>query len=362
MSTPRVMSSAYMQWAKQHVHIDYNLAVRGITSYPLSLLPVHLEELEITGDSYYGYAPLQEMIASHCGVGTDRVFASIGTSLANHIAMAVLAGPGDDVLIEEPGYELIVAAAQFLGVNVRRFQRRAADDFRIDPAAVARELTPATKIVIVTNLHNPTSAVTSDETLREIGEAARRVGAKVLVDEVYLDALFDTPRRTAVHLGPEFVVTNSLTKIYGLSGLRCGWVLAEPELVRRMWHLNDLYEGIPPHATERMSVIAMRHLSEIRAWSRAIMGENRARARTALLGRDDLECFFPDYGTVVFPRLKRGSVDELCRTLEGRYRTAVVPGRFFGMPEHFRVGFGPKPEQFRPGLDNLLKALDELPR
>ena len=81
MSTPRVMSSAYMQWAKGHVHIDYNLAVSGVTSYPLSLLPVRLEELEITGDSYYGYAPLQEAIASHCGVGTERVFASIGTSL-----------------------------------------------------------------------------------------------------------------------------------------------------------------------------------------------------------------------------------------------------------------------------------------
>ena len=98
---------------------------------------------------------------------------------------------------------------------------------------------------MITNLHNPSSAFADEATLRAVGEIARRVGARVLVDEVYLDAAFELAPRSAFHLGPEFVVTNSLTKVYGLSGLRCGWVLAEPELARRMWLLNDLVRRKP---------------------------------------------------------------------------------------------------------------------
>jgi aspartate/methionine/tyrosine aminotransferase len=352
------MSSAYMQWAKEHVHVDYNLAVSGLMNYPLARLPVQLEDLEITGNSYYGYAPLLEAIASRNGVGTDRVFSSIGTSLANHIAMAVLVAPGEEILIEDPGYELIVSAAAYLGAGIRRFRRRREEEFRVDPAEIARQMTPATKLIVITNLHNPTSAYTDDATLAEVGRIAARTGARVLVDEVYLDAVFDRPTRTAVHLGSQFVVTTSLTKVYGLSGLRCGWVLAEPDLVARMWRLNDLYEGIPPHATERMSVIAMEHLDEIRAWARSILDENRALARERLLPRTDIECFFPDSGTVIFPRLKRGSVDELYQILTSRYNTAVVPGRHFGMEDHFRVGLSGHPQTFRKGLANLCAALD----
>jgi aspartate/methionine/tyrosine aminotransferase len=273
----------------------------------------------------------------------------------------VLAGPGDEILIEDPGYELIVAAAGYLGAAVKRFPRRREDDFRIDPAEIERRMTSRTKLIVVTNLHNPSSSLTSEGTLSAIGAIARRFGARVLVDEVYLDAAFDRSPRSAIHLGEEFIVTNSLTKVYGLSGLRCGWVLAEPSLVRRMWQLNDLFEGIPPHATERMSVIALEHLGPIRIWARNILDENRKHAEEHLASRDDLECFFPDCGTVIFPRLRRGTVDTLYRRLMTTYDTAIAPGEFFGLPDHFRIGLGGKPETFRAGVRNLCAGLDSLP-
>ncbi len=359
--TPRVMESRYMQWAKQHVHVSYNLATSGLMSYPLSRLPVRLEDLEITGNSFYGYLPLQEALARHCSIGADRIFATLGTSLANHIAMAVLAGPGDEILIEDPGYELIVATAGYLGAVVRRFPRRPEANYQIDPGDIASRMSPRTKLIVVTNLHNPSSALTSEETLKEIGAIARRSGARVLVDEVYLDAAFDITPRSAVHLGEEFVITNSLTKVYGLSGLRCGWVLAEPSLIRRMWLLNDLFENIPPHATERMSVIALEHLDAIRAWSKGILDENRKCAKELLAPREDLECFFPVYGTVMFPRLMHGSVDTLYQHLLSRHDTAIAPGEFFGLPDHFRLGLGGTPESFRTGVMRLCAALDSLP-
>ena len=100
--------------------------------------------------------------------------------------------------------------------------------------------------------------------MREIGEIARTVGARVLVDEVYLDAVYDNTPRTSFHLGPQFVVTSSLTKVYGVSGLRCGWILAEPELARAMWRLNDLFAATPVHPGELLSVAVLRNLEAVR--------------------------------------------------------------------------------------------------
>lgn len=358
--TQRVMASAYMQWAKRHVQVPYNLAISGLMSYPRSLLPVRLEDLEITGASLYGYPPLQEALARHSGVGADRVFASIGTSLANHIAIAALTEPGDEILVEDPGYELIVSTAAYLGAAVTRFSRRPEEQFRVDPAEIARRITGRTRLIILTNLHNPSSALTDETTLAEIGRIASRAGARVLVDEIYLDAVFEGTPRSAVHLGKEFVVSSSLTKVYGLSGLRCGWVLAEPELVERMWRLNDLYSNIPSHATERMSVIAFEQLGAIRVWARTILDENRSAAASLLSSRDDLDCVIPAYGTVLFPRLKRGSVDGLYDLLLKECQTAIAPGKFFGPADHFRIGLGGKPETTLTGLQNLCAALDAL--
>src|SRR5205085_8584350 len=104
--------------------------------------------------------------------------------------------------------------------------------------------------IVVTNLHNPTSTLTGEDTIREIGEIARRAGARVLVDEVYLDAAFEKAPRSAAHLGDHFIVTSSLTKVYGLSGLRCGWIIGDPKLATAMWRLNDLFGVIPAHMAE----------------------------------------------------------------------------------------------------------------
>ena len=353
------MSSPYMQWAKSHTHVEYNLASSGMTNYPLAKLPVKMGDLEITGDSYYGYPPLMEALSKHCGVPTDHIVATIGTSMANFVAMAALVEPGDEILLEEPTYELLLSAAQFHQASVRRFTRRAENGFMITVEDVDRALTSRTKLIVITNLHNPSSALTDEKTLLEIGEVARGVGARVLVDEVYLDAVEEKRPRTAIHLGKEFIVTNSLTKIYGLSGLRCGWVLAEPELIQKMWHLIDLMYGIPAHPSERMSVIALKNLPAIYQWSKKILDENHRLLKQHFLQRDDIELQYHGMGTVVFPKLKNGSVEKLYRLLMERYKTAIAPGKYFEMPEYFRIGLGGKPEMFQVGLKNLCAALDE---
>jgi len=345
-----------MYWAKTQSRSPFNLATSGVGSFPLAELR-RQPALEINGDSTYGYAPLQQAIARKCGVDPDCVVAAAGTSMANHLAMAALVDPGDEVLIEHPAYELLVSAALYLGAEVKRFPRAGENGYALDPAAIRRLLTPKTKLIVVTNLHNPSSALTPDSVLREIGDLARSVGGHVLVDEVYLDAVYENTPCTAFHLGPEFIVTNSLTKVYGLSGLRCGWILAQPDLARAMWRLNDLFGSIPAHPAELLSVAAFEQLDCIRERARRVVEADRALLEEFLARQRAVSAPRTDWGTTAFLRLLGSDAESLLARLRTEYETTAVPGRFFEMPDRLRIGMGVNTEMFREGLRRIGLAL-----
>ncbi len=351
--------SAYMEWAKLHSAAPYNLATSGITAYPLAKLPVRVEDLEINGPTKYGYQPLQERLARKSGVTPDCVVAAMGTSFANHLAMAATFEPGDEVLFEHPTYEPMESTAGYLGAHIKHFERRWEDQFRVDPDEIKRRVGPRTRLIVIANMHNPSGVLTDDTTLRAVGEIAASVGARVLVDEVYLEAVFDHPVRSSFHLGDSFVITNSLTKGYGLSGLRCGWVLAQPELAERMWKINDLYAATPAHPADLLSVVALDNLDAVARRARDILHANRPRMEALLDAHPELECTRSEHGTIYCPRLLRGSVEEMCELLRKKYETSVVPGHFFDLPQHFRVGLGGDPDMTAAGLERLGQALSE---
>jgi hypothetical protein len=349
--------SPYMEWAKLNSAAPFNLATSGLTNVLRSEFPLRVEDLEITGGGY-GYPPLLERIAAHAGVPAASVVTADGTSMANHLALATLLQPGDEVVLEEPAYGLLLDVLDYLGAQVRRVARRFENDFDISLGEMEAALTPGTRLVVLSNLHNPSGALLPRETLRAIGELAERVGAQVLVDEVYLEMPLPVKSSSCFSLGKNFVVTASLTKAYGLSGLRCGWILAAPELARRMWLLNDLFAATPAHPAERMSVMAFDHLAQFRERARTRLATNRPLLDAFLDSREDLECFRPPGGTVVFPKLRRGDPEAFFRLLRERFETSVVPGKFFEMPRHFRLGIGGETEMLRAGLERLGAALD----
>jgi aspartate/methionine/tyrosine aminotransferase len=354
------MASEYMHWAKTRSSARFNLAISGLGNVPLSNLDARIEDLELTRGGGYGYEPLQQAIARRLKVSVESIVAAIGTSLANHLAMAYLVKPGDEVLIERPTYEPLLALAKYLGAKVRRFDRRFEEGFRILPDEIERNISPRTRLIVMTNLHNPSGVLTEDNTLRQVGAIARRVNARVLVDEVYLEALFENPVRTCFHFGNEFVITSSLTKAFGLSGVRCGWIVAEPDMAQGIWRLNDLFGVMAAHPAERLSVIALQQLDQISARARTLLQTNHELVNQFLDSRDDLEAVRPEFGTIVFPRVKRGTTEELIAVLRTRYETSVVPGSFFEMPAHFRLGFAGDTETLAAGLERLGSALDEV--
>jgi aspartate/methionine/tyrosine aminotransferase len=349
----RVRQSDYMHWAKTRPPARYNLASSEVPHFALDRFPIEPADLELTGASHYRYPPLREAIARKCGVDPACVVMADGASMANMLAMAALIDPGDEVLIEFPAYEPMVAAARFLGAEVERFVRES-PEFRLDPEAVARAAEPRTRLIVLTNLHNPSGNLAGPDALRALAGIAEHV----LVDEVYLDAA--PGQRSAASLGGAFVATSSLTKVYGLSGLRCGWILAAPELAERMWRLNELFGVAQAHADERLACLALERLDEIAAETPALLARNRALANAFFAGRDDLEAAPMEHGVTAFPRLVGGDVDRLHARLREHHDTAIVPGRFFGLADHFRIGVGGATEMVEEGLARLGAALDEL--
>jgi aspartate/methionine/tyrosine aminotransferase len=346
-----------MQWSKTHSRAQFNLATSGVAPFPLCELPVKLEELEINGTNDYGYAPLQQAIAEHQGIDPESVVESAGTSMANHLAMAAIIDPGDEVLIEHPAYGPILDVAHYLEANVKRFRRAEENGWAIDPAEVRRCVTAKTRLIVITNLHNPTSALTPETVLREIGDIARSIGAIVLVDEVYLDAVYERTPRTSFHLGPQFVVTSSLTKVYGVSGLRCGWILAQPDLAWTMRRLNDLYSATPVYPGELLSVAAFQHLDLLRGRAQRIVEADRKLLCDFLQTQSAISAVETDWGTTSFPRLLNGNADTFLERLRSEFDTSAVPGRFFEMPDHFRIGMGVNTDMFGEGLNRIGHAL-----
>ena len=358
----RTASSPYIEWAKCSSAAAYSLAASGVPHVTGADLGLSMADVEIAGPGGYGWEPLLASIARKHGVSQECVVTAEGTSMANHLAMAALVEPGDEVVLERPTYEPMLGVLGYLGAHVTRVDRRPEDGFALDPESVVAAIGPRTRLVVLANLHNPSSDLLSRDALRRIGKAAEAVGARVLVDEVYLDAVFDAPQPSCVQLGPTFVSTSSLTKLYGLSGLRCGWILCEAPLAARMWRLNDLFANVPVHVGDRFAARAFEKLPELGRRSRALLDANRRLALDFFGARDDVSVRIPAHGTTFCLSPRGGEAETLCRVLRNRYEVSVVPGRFFEAPAWVRVGLCADPAITAEALSRLGHALDDLAR
>lgn len=349
--------SPYLRWARDRFGaIDFDLASSGVPAISLSdagiaVAPEELARLDAG-------PRLSSAIARFNATPEAEVVPALGTSHAIFLAYAALTSPGDDLLVESPGYDPLVHTAEGLGVTVRTFPRRAEDRFRIDPDAVASRMTPRTRAIVVSNLHNPSGVRLADDDVRALARVAEAWSAHLVVDEVYApfaalpeDGVF---RASARHLAPNVVALGSLTKVFGLPGLRAGWVLAPEDVAERARaaHLDTL--GIPPfpHAT-----VAARAFEAIPALAQraAQIAAGKADLVASFARAHDLLWSAPTeglFGCVTLP----GEGDLLPRIeqLAAERSVLVSAGTFFGAPSSFRVSWANcTRERLAEGLDRL---------
>ncbi len=351
--------SVYMRWAKEHAAARYNLANSGLLGCSTADLELAPDDVEVNGANRDGYPPLLAAIAARYGVTPEQVVTAPGTSGANFLAFAALVEPGDEVLVEQPTYEPLLAALGFLGARVRRFGRRFESGYGIDRDEIGSLLKGGkVRLVVLANPHNPSGVLLPPAEVAEVARFAGEAGAHLLVDEVYRDIWFEDAPPSHVHLAPNVLATSSLTKSYGLSGLRCGWILAAPEVARRLRLAKDLMQAVDSVPSDTLAAAAFRQLPRLAARSRALLEPNRVQIRSFLAAHDEwLETVLPARSMTVFPRLRKEETSEPLHDWLRERETSIVPGRFFDSPRHFRLGFAVEKENVERGLAALSAGL-----
>jgi aspartate/methionine/tyrosine aminotransferase len=355
----RIDPITYMEWAKNRPEARINLSLSGWADLSWKDLALGRKSLDINGEHPYGYAPLVEALVSRYDVSEDSVVTTNGASQAVFFTCAALIEPGDEVLVEKPAYEPLLAVPRFFRARIRRLERRFEEGYAIDPDTLRAAISPRTKLVILTNLHNPSGALLSRRAVKELALAAAARGVMILVDEIYLEFAEGKKGTTSFSLSENIIVASSLTKVYGLGGLRCGWLLAPAPLAAKVKRLLDYVSVEGVFIGEQISARVFSRLDAIRVRNAPMIKRNLGVVRDFVRGEERLRWVEPAHGIICFPRIEASlDGDELLRLLLEKYGTSVVPGRFFEARKHFRLGFGLSTPWLKRGLRNIGKALE----
>lgn len=299
-----------------------------------------LAELMATSNEW-GHPALLKAIAQRQGLAPENITPANGASNAITLVCQALLKKGDRVVIEHPVYQPLELVPNSMGAEVIRLERRS-PDFGIDQDRLASLIDKNTKLIILTNLHNPSTSYLQKEELLQIAGIAKKAspGIRILIDEIYGD-LVPEGFTYAAALDDCFATISSLSKVYGLSLLRCGWIAADIKTsvrIRKQWAMT---EGCGSRILDSISVVVFENIDRFLKRSLRMSEANRKIALeilTPLIDQGILSGPIPRYGCIYFPRIKKA--EKLAVTLREKHKIYVVPGSFFGAPEHIRIGFG----------------------
>ncbi len=346
----------YLAWAHRHyVGLRYDLASSGL---PM-LTEEELGKPSLALHDYGAPAEFRARVGERFGVAPEEVVGALGASGALFLVYLSQFSRGNEILVEQPTYEPLVRTAEALGLVIRRFPRLREAGYAIDPEDIARRISPATRALVLSDLHNPTGVAADHAALARVAETLAAQGAWLVVDEVYAELI--APRRTARHLAPNVITFGSLTKSYGLPWIRAGFVLLPPAAAAQATGaLLHLAGNLPPavaafgaHAFSRISALEERRHA-LQAGKREILDGWIDRHKEVLSWHPphpgSLFGFVHDArGRDLRPLLERGAAER--GVLAG-------PGSFFGVPAAFRIGLNLPREQLEPALAALEQALE----
>jgi hypothetical protein len=350
----------YLDWARRfYGHVRFDLATSGMPA--VSAAELGLPDWRGLDDAT-GWQRLREAIARFNDVPVAEAVAALGTTHALWLAYASLTSPGDDVLVEAPGYEPLTRIAEGVGARVVTFERPPGERFVLDPDRIARAMTPRTRVVAVSNLHNPSGVRADADSLRAAARVAESHGASLLVDEVYapFDALVDEGgifRESARHLAPNVVAVSSLTKCYGLGSQRIGWLLGPAELVARAEDATTASCGMLPLVHAHLALHAFARVVTLAERARAMLAGKRARV-ARWVEAEGLAWSAPTEG--LFGLVTVPGAGDLTAAIERAARereVLVAAGSFFGVPDGFRLAWSASNETLDEGLGRLAEAL-----
>jgi aspartate/methionine/tyrosine aminotransferase len=367
---PFVMERMMSKWENV---VEYNLSESGV--HPLSTRelvrdPAVLEEVLATPQHYpqaNGIPELREKIAAlYPGATPDNVLVTVGSIEANFIALQTVVAPGEEIAVMLPNYMQIWGAAQNLGIGVKTFHLREELGWAPDLDELNDVVSEKTGLIAVCNPDNPTGHILTEEDMEAIVAAAERVGAWLLADEVYSGAERLTDTQTPSFWGryDKVLAVNSLSKAYGLPGLRLGWVVAPLETVQEIWARHDYIAISAPMLSHKLAAIALSPEVRPRLLQRT---RDYIRRGYPILDAwlESHEATFslvpPEAAAIAYVRYHLDvNSTELVERLTREKSVLIVPGDHFGMDHYLRISFGLSEEYVREGLDRIHELITEL--
>ncbi|HEY5425861.1 MAG TPA: aminotransferase class I/II-fold pyridoxal phosphate-dependent enzyme [Candidatus Tumulicola sp.] len=352
--------------------VDYNLSESGVRPMTMrELIPddgarESLADIELNYPQANGLPELRDRIATlYPGATRDNVLVTVGAIQANFTALLTVTDPGDDVAVMQPNYQQFWGLAQNLGRRLSTFALDPKRDWQLDLAEVARAVTPATTLVAVVNPNNPTGRVMQPVERQAVIDAARSADAWLLADEVYAGTEHRTDEVTPTFYGgyDKVLAVNSMSKAYGLPGLRIGWIVGPADVVERMWAWQDYITICTTMLGNKLAAIALSPSVRpgILARTRHYVREGFENLERWANRRGDVDVLAPDAAAISVVTY-RHAIDsrELVRRLIAQQSTFVAPGALFGLENCLRVSFGLPAEYVNEGLRRLGKVLDSI--
>jgi hypothetical protein len=347
----------HIAWARIHpARHRHSLAASDVDAPDLEALGLPSRvTLPRGGESLQ--AELERAIGPLWDAPGGRVALTAGGSEANAIVFGALLERGDEVLVESPGYQPHREVPRLFDLAVRRFARPLGAGGAAVAEAVEAALAPATRMVVLTHPHNPSGGALTAADLAGLTGLAERRGLWILCDEIFRDAM-PGPRGTVAVLGPRWIATSSLTKVYGLGGLRLGWIAGDERILARCVTVQNALSAAPAVPSIALALALVPHLDTLRARSLGMLATNRARWVASLRDGVPFESPVRPLGTTawaLFPAPGEG--DAFAEFASRHGDLAVTPGRFFGEPRGMRIGLGGESQRFAAALDTLHHTL-----
>ena len=366
----RPMSPALLEdWMRAYYYdARYDLGSSGVQPWRLrevrELAGVGTDELDevlLCDATSEGDVRLRELIAQRWWNGVaDQVMVTHGSSEAIFLSVLSLLRAGDRVVVVDPCYHALDAVVEWAGCDVVRWPLSAEDGFRPDLDRLATLVAPDTRMIIVNFPHNPTGAVLTEAEAAELRRIAGSAEAYLLSDMVFGDLHYGGGRHPDPAAGYERGISIGTTsKAYGLPGLRIGWCLAAPEILRSYLPLRDRTTLILSPLIELLAIRVIAAADRLLAPRLAQARHNLGLLRDwAADNAGQLGFVEPGGGVTTFPALRAGiDTERLCRVIGEADGVLLVPGSCFGAPDRVRLGFGGATTEFAAGLDRLGKRL-----
>lgn len=352
----------YIDWFRNYWQgVDYDLVTSGIHPVSQRELNIEIDDMNFGKNLLFGHPRLVELISEIYGVEKSEILITSGTTQANFLTCALLISEGDEVIVEHPVYTPLLDVVKLFNPKVSLLDRRFEEGYKFNVERLNEMVSKKTKMIVFTNIHNPSGNAMDEKTLRAIAEIANDNQIYILSDEVYRDFILESAPPIFSSLTEFGITTCGISKFYGAGALRVGWALCNPKLIDKARKLNDYLLVTNSCAGEVYGALIL----EKRDWFvekvRKIRNRNFPILKAWVESREDLEWVPPRYGVIGFPKLMN-DVDsmELTELLLKKFNTLISPGRFFGDEKHIRIGFGGDDNKLKKGLENVGLALDEM--